>query len=227
MDEVVVLDSGSTDRTVEIAESLGAKVRVEAFQGFVIQKNRALELCTGDWVFNLDADEEVTPELRDSIIAATGSFRPERSTAVFRVCRRTWYLGKWIRHCGWYPEYRERLSRRGCAQWEGEMLHESLRGKGVAGRLAGDLLHRPYPSLGAHARKIVNYTDMWARRERSKGRRAGLAELAGRPLARFMKMYFFRAGFLDGIPGFAISVMGAWYTFMKYARLYEMTRNQE
>ncbi len=227
MDEVVVLDSGSTDQTVEIAERMGAKVRMEPFQGFVVQKNRALELCAGDWAFNLDADEEVTPELRDSILAATASPGTEQSPPVYAVCRRTWYMGRWIRHCGWYPEYRERLSRKGCARWEGEMLHESLRGDGAAGRLAGDLLHRPYSDMGAHARKIDVYTDIWARREWSRGRRAGLADLAARPLVRFAKMYLLRAGFLDGLPGFSAAVMGAWYTFMKYARLHEMARNRE
>jgi (heptosyl)LPS beta-1,4-glucosyltransferase len=227
MDEVVVLDSGSTDRTVEIAERMGAKVWIEPFQGFVIQKNRAMEFCTGEWMFNLDADEEVTPELRESILVSIAGTGTEKSPSVFAVCRRTRYMGRWIRHCGWYPEYRERLSRKGCARWEGEMLHEGLRGEGAVSRLAGDLLHRPYDDLGAHVRKIDEYTNIWARRELSKGRRAGLSDLAGRPAARFMKMYFLRAGFLDGIPGFAVSVMGAWYTFMKYARLYEMARSSE
>lgn len=227
MDEVVVLDSGSTDRTVEISERMGAKVWTEPFQGFVIQKNRAMDFCTGDWVFNLDADEEVTPELRESILAVIATSGPEKSPSVFAVRRKTRYMGRWIRHCGWYPEYRERLSRKGCARWEGEMLHESLRGDGVAGRLEGDFLHRPYADLGAHIRKIDEYTDIWARREFSRGRRAGLSDLVGRPLARFMKMYFLRTGFLDGVPGFAVSVMGAWYTFMKYARLYEMARSHE
>jgi hypothetical protein len=107
------------------------------------------------------------------------------------------------------------------------MLHEGLRGEGTVGRLTGDLLHRPYAGLGAHARKIEMYTDLWSRRERARGRRAGLADLVGRPAVRFLKMYFLRAGFLDGVPGFAASVMGAWYTFMKYARLYEMARDPE
>lgn len=227
MDEVVVLDSGSTDGTVAIAERLGAKVHAQPFQGFVIQKNRALELCGGDWAFNLDADEEVTPELRDSILAVTGASMKEPSPAAYQVNRRTRYLGRWIRHCGWSPEYRERLSRKGCARWEGEMLHEGLRGEGATGRLTGDLLHRPYADLGEHVRKIGVYTDIWAHRERANGRRAGLIDLAGRPLVRFVKMYFLRAGFLDGVPGFAVSAMGAWYAFMKYARLYELSRNLE
>lgn len=223
MDEVVVLDSGSADGTVEIAERLGAKVLVEPFRGFAAQKNRAMELCSGDWVFNLDADEEVTPELRDSILAVLDT----GDSAVYRVRRKTWYMGRWIRHCGWYPELRERLLRKGSGQWEGDALHESLRGIGHTGILSGDLQHRPYAGLGMHVKKIEIYAELWARRELSRGRRATFLDLAGRPAVRFLKMYLLRAGFLDGIPGLAVSVMGAWYAFMKYARLYEMSRNSE
>jgi (heptosyl)LPS beta-1,4-glucosyltransferase len=226
MDEVIVLDSGSTDRTVDIAKELGARVRVEPFRGFVEQKNRAMELCSGELLFNLDADEEVTPELRRSILEmldATSADGPD----TFAVCRRTWYMGAWIRHCGWYPEYRERLSKRGCARWEGEILHESLRGIGRKGRLVGDLLHRPYAGIDEHAKKIVYYAELWARRELSKGRRASIFDMISRPAARFLKMYVVRAGFLDRTPGLTVSIMGAWYAFMKYAKLHELSRNSE
>lgn len=225
-DEIVVLDSGSTDRTVEIAGALGAIVRVEEFRGFVGQKNRAMELCSGGWLLNLDADEEVTPELRESILRVTGDGSGS-APAVAEVSRRTWYLGRWIRHCGWYPEYRARLSRRGCARWEGEILHESLRGGGKTARLAGDLLHRPYPGIAEHAGKIVIYAGLWAGREHGRGRKATVFDLVTRPAARFLKMYILRAGFLDGVPGLVASVMGAWYAFMKYAKLYELSRNPE
>ncbi len=226
MDEVVVLDSGSTDRTVEIAEGLGAKVRIEPFRGFVDQKNRAMELCGGNWLFNLDADEEATPELRDSILGVLTGARDCLPDA-FAVNRRTLYMGRWIRHCGWYPEYRIRLSRKGSARWEGELLHEGLRGNGSPGRLAGDLLHRPYAGMAEHARKIVFYSDLWAGREAARGRKARVIDLVTRPAARFLRMYVLRAGFLDGVPGFAASVMGAWYVFMKYAKLHELSRTSE
>ncbi len=226
MDDVVVLDSGSIDRTVEIAKKMGAKVWVEPFRGFVEQKNRAMELCIGDWLFSLDADEEVTPELRSSILHLLGSHR-EGEPSAFAVNRRTLYMGRWIRHCGWYPEYRVRLSKRGCARWGGEIVHESLQYAGKPGKLRGDLLHRPYPDLGAHAKKIVRYAELWAYREHSKGRKVLFADLMMRPAVRFLKMYVLRAGFLDGAPGFAVSVMGAWYAFMKYARLREISRNSE
>ncbi len=224
MDEVIVLDSGSADRTVEIAESLNARVCIEPFRGFVDQKNRAMELCRGDWVFNLDADEEVSPELRTSLLGRLDGIR-ESDDVIFLVSRRTWYMGRWIRHCGWYPEYRARLSRRGRARWEGEVLHERLRGAATSERLQGDLLHRPYEDLSAHAEKIIRYAGLWAEREYSKGRRASFGDLMMRPAARFLKMYIARAGFLDSTPGLAVSIMGAWYAFMKYARLYELSRN--
>jgi len=271
MDEVVVLDSGSVDRTCEIARDLGAVVHFEEFRGFIAQKNRAMELCRGEWLFNLDADEEMTAELRDSIrqlldiegpderlrgaeataaqaIAASSAMPGDGEAAVIRrqsgerhreqrgprdkiaranqgvyeVCRRTWYLGRWIRHCGWYPEYRERLSQRGTARWEGEAVHERLIGHGAVGRLKGDLLHRPYDSIADHARKVVFYADLWAQRERGRGRRATTFDLAFRPLARFSRMYLFKAGFLDGSPGLVAAFMGGWYAFMKYARLREL-----
>jgi glycosyltransferase involved in cell wall biosynthesis len=226
MDEVVVLDSGSMDRTVEIAENLNARVWSEPFRGFVEQKNRAMDLCQGDWLFNLDADEEVSPELRIAMLELFDSL-PVDGPDTYSVCRRTWYMGKWIRHCGWYPEYRERLSKREHARWEGEVLHESLRGTGRPGRLGGDLLHRPYADIGEHSKKIVRYAELWAHREYSKGRKASICDLVTRPGMRFLKMYILRGGFLDRTPGFAASVMGAWYAFMKYARLREIVENHE
>ncbi len=244
MDELIVLDSGSTDNTVEIAKNLGAKVTIEAFKGFVKQKNRAMELCAGKWLFNLDADEEVTPELRKSIEAVlygelamssdssfVVSLRRTDTPVLFNVCRKTRYLGRWMKHCGWYPEFRARLSRREHARWEGEELHEQLEkfdkleGDSQKGFLKGDLLHRPYDDLGAHLKAIDRYTEMFAKREASHGRKAGFIDILIRPFAAFFKMYILKAGFMDYGPGLIASMMGAWYTFMKYARLYEFSRN--
>ncbi len=242
IDELIVLDSGSTDDTVEIAKNLGAKVTIEAFKGFVKQKSRAMELCAGKWLFNLDADEEVTPELRKSIESVLSGERDKflkrtlksmssDMPVLFNVCRKTCYLGRWMKHCGWYPEFRARLSRREHARWEGEELHEQLEkfdkleGDSKKGFLKGDLLHRPYDDLGAHLKAIDCYTEMFAKREASHGRKAGFIDILIRPFAAFFKMYILKAGFMDYGPGLIASMMGAWYTFMKYARLYEFDRN--
>jgi (heptosyl)LPS beta-1,4-glucosyltransferase len=226
-DEIVVLDSGSTDKTVEIAAQAGARVVNEPFHGFVEQKNLAMNLCLSDWVFNLDADEEVTPELRQSIMDVVKKSSKDREASIFNVARKTWYMGRWILHCGWYPEYRERLSKRGVARWEGEMLHEKLRGEGRIGRLAGDLLHHPYADLGEHLEKMNMYTGLWARVEKNRGRVSHWTDILLRPPVAFMKMYIVRLGFLDYGPGLIVSIMGAWYTFLKYARLLELTRNSD
>jgi len=224
MDEIVVLDSGSGDRTVEICESFGARVEYAAFRDFAEQKNRALELCTHDWAFNLDADEELSPELRISIgTVLAGRFDNNGPTA-YKVSRRNRYLGRWIRHCGWYPELRTRLSLKGASGWTGEVLHESLETEGPTGVLSGDLLHRPYRDLGDHLKVIARYTSLWAEREARSGRTTGLFDVVTRPVAKFLKMYIIRAGFLDAGPGLIASLMGSWYTFMKYARLYELNR---
>lgn len=225
MDEIVVLDSESADKTVEIARKAGARVVNEPFRGFVAQKNLAMDMCKSDWVFNLDADEEVTPALRQSIIEVLKNPKTGSEASIFTVTRKTWYMGRWILHCGWYPEYRERLSKRGAARWEGEMLHEKLRGQEKIGRLAGDLLHRPYADLGEHLKKMNLYTELWARVEKNRGRKAHWTDILFRPAASFIKMYVLRGGFLDYGPGLIASIMGAWYTFLKYARLLELSRD--
>jgi (heptosyl)LPS beta-1,4-glucosyltransferase len=225
-DEIVVVDSGSIDKTKEIALEYGAKVFDEEFRGFVFQKNSAMEHCSGEWLFNIDADEEVTDDLRKSIEFIIFRNEDEKSFISYNVNRKIFYLGRWMKHCGWYPEYRVRLSRKGAAKWVGEVLHEKLEGNGKSGYLKGDLLHRPYDNLGAHLNTIGRYTGIWAARENEKGRKVSLIDLIFRPAIRFFKMFVLKAGFLDGVPGFTASFMGGFYAFMKYARLYEMNRER-
>jgi (heptosyl)LPS beta-1,4-glucosyltransferase len=222
-DEVILVDSGSTDRTVQIAREHGAKVYSEPFVSFVVQKNSALDRCHGEWALNLDADEEVTPELRTSIETVINNVGEKHGTYV--VCRKTWYFGRWIRHCGWYPEYRCRLSKRGQARWVGDTVHEHLESTGSCGRLSGDLLHRPYRDLGTHLKRIDRYSSLFAEREINKGHRSSMFSIMFHPPWKFFRMYILKGGFLDCTPGLIASLMGAWYTFMKYARLYERARN--
>ncbi len=225
MDEIILLDSGSTDKTVQIARKYGTKVECHAFNNFIEQKNHAMELCSGEWVFNLDADEEMTPELRSSIENIVRGETKRDTADVYRVTRKTWYMGRWMKHCGWYPEYRERLSRKGAARWIGEAIHERLSGNGIPGTLSGDLLHRPYADLSDHLATIGRYAEIWAEREASKGRKTNIPGIFIRPVLKFLKMYILKAGFMDFEPGFFASMMGAWYIFMKYSRLYELSRN--
>lgn len=225
MDEIIVLDSGSSDRTVEKAEKLGAKISVSEFEGFVKQKNKAMDLCSGDWIFNLDADEEVTEELKESVEKLIGRGHQDGSPHFYRISRKTLYMGRWLTHC--YSETRARLSKKGCAGWQGEVLHEELIGNGKPGYLHGDLLHRPYSNLSDHIMTIQRYSELWAEREAKAGRKSSIFDIILRPCARFIKLYILRAGFLDGVPGFIASVMGTWYTFLRYARLYEITRIAE
>ncbi|MFC1541138.1 glycosyltransferase family 2 protein [Candidatus Latescibacterota bacterium] len=227
MDELVVLDSGSTDDTVKIAEKYGTKVKFNEFKNFIEQKNKAMEFCNGEWLFNLDADEEVSPELRKSIEETVYSNTKDKSITIYNISRKTYYMGRWMKHCGWYPEFRARLSRNGHAQWTGEAIHEKLEGNGNSDFISGDLLHRPYDNLGEHLKTIYTYSEIWAEREASRGRKASIPGIFFRPVLKFVKMYILKAGFMDFGPGFFASMMGAWYIFMKYSRLYELSRNFE
>lgn len=217
-DEAVVVDSRSTDRTREIAASLGARVVERDWPGHVEQKNFALTEAAHDWVLCLDADERVSPELRTSILAALE--RPELP-AGFEFPRRTWYLGRWIRHGGWYPDRKLRLFRRSAGGWTGTNPHDRVEVRGAVGRLGGDLLHFSYDSIADHLRTINSFTSIAAREKAAAGARAGFAGLVLHPVGKFLRMYVVRAGFLDGFPGFAVAVSGAYYVFLKYAKLWE------
>ncbi len=219
--EIVVVDSHSTDATREKAAALGARVIERDWPGYVEQKNFAMEQAKCDWVFCIDADERVSPELRASIVAALG--RPDLPDG-FEMPRRTWYLGRWIRRGGWYPDRKVRLVRRGKARWGGTNPHDHLYVEGRVERLDGDLLHYAYPTIGDHLRTIDSYTTIIARGKHAAGKRAGVLDLTLRPLGKFLRMYFLKAGFLDGRAGFVVAVTGAFYVFLKYAKLWDLGR---
>lgn len=230
-DEWIVVDSHSKDATREIAARCGARVIERDWPGHVEQKNFALGAATHDWVLCLDADERVSPELRASILAAldradvnganvSGATPP----AGFEFPRLTKYLGRWIRHGGWYPDVKLRLFRRSVARWGGTNPHDHVRvdaGQRVE-RLAGDLHHYSYRTLSDHLRTIDSFTTIAAREKRARGERAGFLTLALRPFGKFLRMYVLKAGFLDGVPGFCVAISGAYYVFLKYAKLREM-----
>lgn len=218
-DEWIVVDSHSTDRTREIAASLGAQVTERDWPGHVEQKNFALSRAAHDWVLCLDADERVSPELRASILSALSAASPPEG---YSCARRTWYLGRWIRHGGWYPDRKVRLFRRSAGRWAGVNPHDRVEVTGRVEPLSGDLLHFSYDSISDHLRTIDAFTSIAAREKHAAGVRAGLGGLLLHPAGKFVRMYLLRAGFLDGVPGFAVAVSGAYYVFLKYAKLWEM-----
>ena len=216
-DEIVVVDSGSTDRTVEISKQLGARVSVTAdWPGFGPQKNRALEQATGDWVLSLDADEWVTQALRDEILSVIS--RPDGAVAV-RVPRLSSFCGRFMRHSGWWPDYVTRLFRRGAARFSDDVVHERVIAGGKAGTLRTPIMHETFVDLDELLQKMNNYSSLAAQEMRHGGRKAGLAGAVLRGLWAFIRTYLLRGGFLDGREGFMLAVATAEGTYYRYAKL--------
>lgn len=214
-DEVVVVDSRSTDRTCEIARQSGAHVFQRDWSGYADQKNFAAASASHDWILALDADEEVTPALRASIVALQAD-APQH--AGYRFPRLARYLGRWIRHSGWYPDSKIRLYDRRRGRWYGDYVHESVRVEGSVGELAGDLLHYTCDSLDDHRRRVDRYTDLAARELIDKRRRVGLGQMLVSPPWAFVRSYFLQQGFRDGPEGLLIARMAAAYTYSKYSK---------
>jgi glycosyltransferase involved in cell wall biosynthesis len=221
-DELLVVDSGSADGTVSIARGRGARVIVRDWPGYAAQKNYAQDQVASDWVLSIDADERVTPELAEQIRGLLAA--APAGLAGASVPRRTWYLGRWIRHGGWYPDRKVRLVRRGRGRWEGGPVHERLVADGAVRELDGDLLHYTYRGIADHLRTIDRFTTEAARGMAARGRRGAAIGMLVNPPLKFLKMYVLAAGFLDGLPGFVVAVLGSYYVFLKYAKLWELTR---
>jgi glycosyltransferase involved in cell wall biosynthesis len=218
-DEIVVVDSQSTDDTVAIARRFTDRVFVREWGGFVAQKNHAASLASHDWILSLDADERVTPALAGEIRSGLAS---PPSHAAFRMPRVTWYLGRWIRTTDWYPDLQLRLYDRRAAQWTGQYVHEGVEVGGTIGTLRGELEHYAYQDLAEHLETIDRYTTLASRQMHEKGRRAGLLGLAVHPLLAFLRNYVARGGFRDKGPGLIVSAMNAYYVFLKLAKLWEL-----
>jgi len=225
-DEIVIVDNGSTDRTPEIARECGVKFFVEEWKGFGAQKNSAIAKCTSDWVLSLDADEEVGAELAGEIRTLLGG-EPQHNAYV--LPRRNFFLGRWLRHGGYYPDPKLRLFRRGAAQFEERAVHETIRFEGPAGRLHGDLLHHAYPTLDAYIEHMNRYSALGAAQAIARGRTsrsivAFLWNVWVVPVATFKYNYFLRLGFLDGREGFLQHLYHSAYVSWKYAKAWESTR---
>jgi glycosyltransferase involved in cell wall biosynthesis len=223
--EIIVVDSGSTDRTVEIAKSFGAKVFVEEWKGYAAQKNSAIDKATGDWILSLDADEVVEPELAQEIEAILGT---RSNTSGFFIPRRNMFLGRWIRRGGFWPDPKLRLFRKGSARFEDRLVHEDARlVEGVSGKLAGALIHHSYPTLSGYIDHMNRYSSLAAEMivAKSKGKvRFSLLNIVVRPLATFIYNYFFRLGFLDGREGLLLHLYHSVYVSWKYAKAWELGR---
>jgi glycosyltransferase involved in cell wall biosynthesis len=214
-DEIVVVDCGSTDRTREIARESGAKVVARAWSNYADQKNSAAATASHDWILSLDADEELSPGLREALLNWK---RSEPEYEVYEFARRAYYLGAWIGHSGWYPDRQRRLYRRNAAKFSG-IIHESLRFAGKPGRLGGDIFHYTISSFAEHKDKVERYSTLAAQQMLESGRknwRTGMRLAA--PWAAF-RSYILRGGFLDGYRGLLISRMAARTVRLKYHKL--------
>jgi glycosyltransferase involved in cell wall biosynthesis len=219
-DEILVVDSGSTDDTVEIARRRGARVLVRDWPGYSAQKNFAAGEAGHDWILSVDADERVTPELADEIRALLATDPPVRG---YRIPRVSFYLGRWIRSTDWYPDYQLRLYDRRAGQWAG-LVHEGVVVAGAVGRLRSDLQHLPYRDIAHHLRTIDRYTTLAAQQMRERGVRVSVAGLLVRPVGAFLRNYVARGGWRDGSVGLVVSVLNSGYVFLKFAKLWETGR---
>jgi len=223
-DEILVVDSGSTDATTDIARAKGATVITREWSGYVDQKNFAAARASHDWIFSLDADERATPALASEIRAVLAA-RP--TARAYRIARVTFHLGRWMRTTDFYPDFQTRLYDRRAARWRGKYVHESVAAEGPVGRLGEEIQHYSYRDLRDHVDRINHYTSLAARQMDEAGRRAWALDLLVHPLAAFLRNYVLRRGFLDGGVGLTLSLVNAYAVFLKFAKLWERQRHPE
>ncbi|MCC6219741.1 MAG: glycosyltransferase family 2 protein [Deltaproteobacteria bacterium] len=229
-DEVIVIDSFSTDNTVNIAKSLGAKVIQRKWPGYRDQKAFGLESVSNEWVLNLDADECVSEELRERILEILGREKAGDLSSLsingYYINRVVHYLGRWWRRGGWYPEYRLRLFRKSQTKWGGSDPHEKPIVSGPTARIGGEIYHYTYRNMDEQFERLHRFSSIAAKDEFLKGRRCSIASLLLNPILRTLKFYVLKRGFREGKAGFIIAVTEGYYTFMKYAKLWEHEFNQ-
>ena len=220
-DEIVVVDSDSKDKTAEIARTYTDKVFNHEFRGYKDKHEFADAQTTNDWIFWIDADERVTPELLKSI-EQIKSRDPETLPDGFRIARKTWYLDRWIKNSGWYPDYQMRLYRKDSSFWDGVSPHETARVKGNIETLNGELLHYTKRNLSDHTLVADSYSTLAAEYHFKNGRTVGAAGLFFYPVAAFLRTFLLKKGFLDGVPGLIIAMQTAYGVFLKYGKIWEL-----
>ncbi len=214
-DEILIVDSGSVDRTVELAEKLGARVIEAGWRGFAGQKNWAAEQAAHDWILSLDADEALSEALESEILNLKKTGPRYDAYTMPRLAR---YLGRWIFHSGWYPDRKVRLYDRRKAKWMGDFVHETVQVEGRLGHLESNLLHFTCESLSEHLKTLDRYTTLAAQEVAARRMKVPLARLIFDPAWTFLKTYFIQRGFLDGFEGLVIAYMAAFYTLLKYSK---------
>ncbi|MBZ5576923.1 MAG: glycosyltransferase family 2 protein [Acidobacteriia bacterium] len=219
-DEILILDSGSVDRTVELAQKLGARVIEAGWRGYAGQKNWAAEQAAHDWILSLDADEALSEALEAEIWNVKKNGPQYDAYTMPRLAR---YLGKWIFHSGWYPDRKVRLYHRSKAKWVGDVVHESVQADGSVGHLDANILHFTCESLSEHVKSLDRYTTLAAQELVARQTQIGLWRLILDPPWTFVKTYFFQRGFQDGLEGMIIAYMAAFYTFLKYSKTRNMS----
>lgn len=218
-DEIIVVDSGSTDDTVAIARGYTDRVIVRPWPGYADQKNFAADEASHDWVLSLDADERVSPALAEEVRRVMAG-TPD--AAGYRIPRVTFHLGRWIRSTDWYPDYQLRLYDRRRGRWAGRHVHESVRADGPVRRLKGEIQHYAYRDIAHHFQTMDRYTTLAARQMFEDGRRATWIDILVTPRLTFFRNYVLRGGFRDGMAGLIVSAMNAYYVGLKFAKLWEL-----
>jgi glycosyltransferase involved in cell wall biosynthesis len=224
IEEIIIVDSFSTDRTVDICKEYTQKIFQREWPGHVRQKQFALEQAQGEWILSLDADERLSPEAAEEMKKEIFDDVPDIDG--FRFPRHSYYLGRWINHGGWYPDCKLRLIRKGKGRWGGRDPHDKIIADGPTKPLKGEILHYVYDNLSHQLETVNSFSTISAEQWNKEGKKFNLFLIFLRPPIRFLEMYVWKKGFLDGFPGFVIAMASAFYVFLKYAKLWELQQNK-